>query len=578
MFLRDLSLTRRRLLGYGVTTGLATLLWNGPGDAQAATVNAVGRSLPGNAAAPGDQVLRVFSASAETIDRAISLYKLPFNTSSNPWGDLLSNPLVRADKNLQVVPAGASYWDVSADHLSWTFHLDPKQIWSDGTPVTADDYVETFRFEVDPKHAWDFAWYFDEIGIKGWHEALAGSLLPAQIGVEKGQDEHTLVVTTTTPIPFLPQALIYSTPLNANHLAKYGPYYNNDPKTSISSGPYALQEWTKGQRIVYTANPRYQGVKPYITRVVVTFADMDTEFEAYQNNEIDVCGNFSPADLKTIAGNPTLNAQYHRGFDDFRIYYLGFDTNKPPFNDLRVRQAFSHAVDREALAKYIIGIQGVPAYAMLAPGFPGSHESDLKDIQAYNPALAKSLLAAAGFPQGKGFPKLNMWLRSENALGLAVGNAIAAGLTQVLGISVEVSNEETKMFMSTLNAHNLQFYMVPYGMDYLDPSNMLGVFVSGGRETWKNAQFDSLVKSATSMWGDQAKRLDLFHQAEKILISDVGMVPVFYPKPGFMWKPYVAGDSLTTDKFGLTVWPWQGWAGEGQMFQTVYITKGVKRS
>jgi ABC-type transport system substrate-binding protein len=557
--------------------GLGWLLLHSGTPARAATRNAVGRTLPDNAAPADEQVLHVFSAPAETIDRAVSLYKLPFNTSSNPWGDLLSNPLVRADKNLEIVPAGATSWKVSSDRLTWTFQLDRRQRWSDGTPVTADDYVETFRFEADPKHAWDFAWYFEEIGLAGWHDALKGTIPPAQIGVEKGQDDYTLLVKTTAPVPFLPQALIYSAPLNARHLAKYGPYYNNDPKTSISSGPYVLQEWAKDQRIVYVANPAYTGRKPYITKVIVTFADLNTEFQAYQNNEVDVCGNFSPADLKTIAASPALSAQYHRGFDDFRVYYLGFDTNHPPFNDLKVRQAFSHAVDRESLAKYIIGIQGVPAYAMLAPGFPGSHENDLKSIQRYDPALARRLLAEAGYPGGKGFPQLNMWLRSENALGQAVGNAIAAGLTQVLGIpAVQVSNKETKLFMSTLNAHDLQFYMVPYGMDFLDPSNMLGVFVSGGRETWTNPQFDNLVKTATSM-GDQAKRLALFHEAEKILVSDVGFIPVFYPKPGFMWKPYVAGDSLSPDKFGLTVWPWQGWGGEGEMFETVYITKDVSR-
>jgi ABC-type transport system substrate-binding protein len=571
-----LSIRRRRLIGTGLIGGLGWLLLN-KGTAAQAAANAVGRPLPADAASAAAQVLRVFSAPAETLDRAVSLYKMPFNTSSNPWGDLLSNPLVRADKNLEIVPAGATSWSAASDGLTWTFHLDRRQRWSDGTPVTADDYVETFRYEADPKHAWDFAWYFEEIGLAGWHDALKGTIPPAQIGVQSGQDAYTLVIKTAAPVPFLPQTLIYSCPLNARSLAKYGPSYNNDPKTSISSGPYALQEWTKDQRIVYVANPKYTGVKPYITKMIVTFADLNTEFQAYQNNEVDVCGNFTPADLKTISASPTLTAQYHRGFDDFRVYYLGFDTNKSPFDNLKVRQAFSHAVDREKLAKYIIGIQGVPAYAMLAPGFPGSHESDLKGIQNYDRALAQKLLAEAGYPGGKGFPQLNMWLRSENALGQAVGNAVAAGLTQVLGIpTVQVSNKETKLFMSTLNAHNLQFYMVPYGMDFLDPSNMLGVFVSGGRETWKNAQFDNLVKTATSM-SDQTKRLSLFHEAEKILVSDVGFIPVFYPKPGFMWKPYVAGDSLSRDKFGLTVWPWQGWGGEGQMSETVYITKDVSR-
>jgi ABC-type transport system substrate-binding protein len=535
------------------------------------TVNSVGRPLPPDAAPPTSQVLRVFSQPAETVDSFVTWYKRPQNTDSNPWTEMQSNPLMRVDKNFNLVPAGAKSWEVSKDGLTWTFHLDNTQAWSDGTTVTAEDYVSTFRFGADPKHAWDFAWYFGF--IKGWDDAVKGKTAVSQIGVQQGADPYTLIVTTAEPTPFLPQAILYSAPLNARSLAKYGPYYNNDPKTSISSGPYILEEWTKDQRIVYVANPKYNGIKPYITRVEIKFADLNTEFDAYRNNEIDVAGNFSPAQLQVIDSDPALRVQYRRGFDDFRIYYLGFDTDHAPFNNLKVRQAFSHAVDREAIAKSIIRQQGVAAYGMLMPGFPGSNQSDLKEIQSYDSALAKKLMADAGYPDGKGFPKLDMWLRSENALGQAVGNAIGAELKKNLGVETTITNQERKTFMETLNSHKLQFYMVPYGMDYLDPSNMLGIWVSGGRHTWKNAEFDKLVKTAASMMGNQQQRMTMFHQAEKILVTDVGFIPIFHPMPGFMWKPYVKGDALTTNKLGLVMWPWQGWAGYSTMHESVYVAK-----
>lgn len=561
-------MSRERSLLWVLVVSLCAALGGG---ALSATTNAVGKVLPPDAAPPDQQRLVGFSAPAETVDGLVSQYHKPTESDANSWSDLLSNGLVRVDKNDDPVPAGAKSWEVSKDGLTWTFHLDKAQVWTDGTPVTADDYVASFRYGADPKHAWDFAWYFGF--IKGWGDALKGAIPVEKIGVERGEDPYTLVVRTSAITPYLPNAIIYSNPLNAQYLAKYGPYYNNDPKTSISSGPYVLQEWTKDQRVVFAANPKYTGIKPYITRVEIKFADMVTEFQAYRNNEVDIAANFSPADIQAIQSDPDLRAQYHRGLDNFRIYYLSFDTTNPPFNNLEVRQAFSHAVDREGLVQHVIGVQGIVAHGMLGTGFPGSHQSDLAPIQRYDLGQAKRLLAEAGYPEGKGFPRLTMWLRDESALGQAIGNAIAAQLKQNLGVDVEVSNKDRKLFMDTLNGHKLQFYMVPYGMDYLDPSNMLGIWLSGGRHTWANEKFDNLVRSASSMMGETNKRMAMFHEAEEILVSDAGFIPIYQTTPGFMWKPYVSG--VTKNKQGFVMWPFAGWPGYSTLHQYLYITNDV---
>lgn len=391
-----------------------------------------------------------------------------------------------------------------------------------------------------------------------------------------GADPYTLVVTTTVPAPYLPGMMLYSPPLQAKALAQYGPFYNTDPKTSVSSGPYLVQEWTKDQRIVLVANPKYAGIKPYIQKVVLKFADLKTEFQAYAANEVDVAANFSPADLQVIDNDPALRAQYHQGFGDFRTY-VGFDTLHAPFANLKVRQAFSHAIDREGLIKNVIKRQGRAAYGFLMPGFPASQNDALKNTQKYDPALAKKLLAEAGFPGGKGFPKLELWLRSERALGQAIGNAIAAMVKQNLGIEVEVSNRETKLFMDELNAHRLGFYIVSYGMDFLDPANVLGIWVSGGRHAWKNEKFDEMIKTASSMIGNADTRTTMFRDAEKILVSDVGFIPIYFVTPGFMWKPYVKGEALTPDKIGVAAWHWPGWDGLSTLHQSVYISKDVSK-
>lgn len=538
-----------------------------------ATTNAVGKPLPADAAPPEQQVLTGLTQPATTLDFFVSVYKRPQNVDGNSWSNVLSTPLVRLDKNFNLVPAAAKSWDGSKDGLTWTFHLDRSQVWSDGTPLTADDFVATFRLGADPKQAWDFAWFFSI--IKGWDDAVKGAIPVDQIGVRRGADAYTLVVTTTVPAPYLPGMMLYSPPLQAKALAQNGPFYNTDPKTSVSSGPYLVQEWTKDQRIVLVANPKYAGVKPYIQKVVLKFADLKTEFQAYAANEVDVAANFSPADLQVIDNDPALRAQYHQGFGDFRTYYVGFDTLHPPFANLKVRQAFSHAIDREGLIKNVIKRQGIAAYGFLMPGFPGSQNDALKGIQKYDPALARTLLAEAGYPGGKGFPKLELWLRSERALGQAIGNAIAAMVKQNLGIEVEVSNRETKLFMDELNAHRLGFYIVSYGMDFLDPANMLGIWVSGGRHAWKNAKFDGMIKTASSMIGNADKRMAMFRDAEKILVSDVGFIPIYFVTPGFMWKPYVKGEALTPDKIGVAAWHWPGWDGLSTLHQSVYISKDV---
>lgn len=554
---------------------MVVLLAGVSGGVLSATTNAVGRPLPADAAPPEQQVLTGLTQPATTLDFFVSVYKRPQNVDGNSWSNVLSTPLVRLDKNFNLVPAAAKTWDASKDGLTWTFHLDRAQVWSDGTPLTADDFVATFRLGADPKQAWDFAWFFSI--LKGWDDAVKGAIPVDQIGVRRGADPYTLVVTTTVPAPYLPGMMLYSPPLQAKALARYGPFYNTDPKTSVSSGPYLVQEWTKDQRIVLVANPKYAGIKPYIQKVVLKFADLKTEFQAYAANEVDVAANFSPADLQVIDNDPALRAQYHQGFGDFRTYYVGFDTLRAPFANLKVRQAFSHAIDREGLIKNVIKRQGRAAYGFLMPGFPASQNDALKNIQKYDPALAKKLLAEAGYPGGKGFPKLELWLRSERALGQAIGNAIAAMVKQNLGIEVEVSNRETKLFMDELNAHRLGFYIVSYGMDFLDPANMLGIWVSGGRHAWKNGKFDEMIKTASSMIGSADKRTAMFRDAEKILVSDVGFIPIYFVTPGFMWKPYVKGEALTPDKIGVAAWHWPGWDGLSTLHQSVYISKDVSK-
>jgi ABC-type transport system substrate-binding protein len=304
--------------------------------------------------------------------------------------------------------------------------------------------------------------------------------------------------------------------------------------------------------------------------------DTSTNFAAFQNDEIYHVGYeaLTPADFETVLNDEVLSANYLRSFGDFRTDYLLFDTYTAPFNDLNVRKAFAHAVDREAIVANVMGeTKGMPAYSFLMPGFPASDtEGALKDYQNYDCDAAKQYLADAGFPNGEGFPAQELWLRNEAAAMQSVFQAVAASISECLGITVEVSNKDQKVYMDALNAKptSVTFGAISYGMDYLDPSNMLGIWVSTGRHSWKNDEFDRLVKEASSMVGDPEARTQEFKDAEKILVEDVGGVFIDHRWQGELVKPYLQGEGFREpDSQGIAAFHW----GNDWVIATEYIAK-----
>jgi ABC-type oligopeptide transport system substrate-binding subunit len=551
-----------------------------PTTAPAAAPTTAPAAIPADAAPPDQQVL-VFAydstADFTTLDFWESVYKRGGANS-----DLMTEPLVRINKNFEIVPAAATKWAVDSTSLVWTFNLDPNLIWSDDTPVTADDFVATFRYGADPKHAWDFTWFFNGV-IKNWDEAVAGKVPLDQLGV-KAVDAHTLQITTQQPAPYIPAMMLYSQALQKKALETKGGLYNSDPATSVSDGPFILKEWRKGDRLEFVANPKYKGSnKPIIQRIINIGAAPGADFAAYQAGELDLVpgANLAPADNEIVAADAQLTKETHPHYGDFRTDYLFFDNQNPPFNNLKVRQAFSHIVPRDDLIKQIIKpSQGIPAFSFLMPGFPAANSAALKDIQSYDPAMAKQLLADAGFPGGAGFPKLTLWLRNEPQVRQSVAQAIAASLNQNLGISVDVSNKETKTFTEAMNAKppQIQFGMVSYGFDFLDPYNMLSVWLGDGRHNWKNADFDAQVKKAAAFTGDPAMRVKMFQDAEKLLVSDVGGVFIYHRTVSDLYKPYLKGSELEPDKNGFAAMHWPGYGNASTIPGSVYVSKDVASS
>ncbi|HEU0163687.1 MAG TPA: ABC transporter substrate-binding protein, partial [Thermomicrobiales bacterium] len=229
-----------------------------------------------------------------------------------------------------------------------------------------------------------------------------------------------------------------------------------------------------------------------------------------------------------------------------------------PWTDIRVRQAFSHIVDRDAMKSQIWTSQANPAPSFLAPGFPASNVEALKDIQAFDPDKAKQLLSDAGFPDGKGFKKLTITQRGGAATyEIATIQAYAAMVKQYLNIDTEIQEVDRDTFYA--NMKTIDFGFVSYGMDYFDASNMLGIWVTGGRHPWTNAEYDKQVKAASVFGGAADERTKMFQAAEKILVTDVPAAFTFFITPNQLAKSYLTGPAFQPDHNGIKAVHWPGY-------------------
>ena len=570
------AISRRRFLGgaAAAAAGVAatSLLAKGVDASplrQFGLANYLAQTLPDDANAEQTYIVATDPSIPKVLDFYEAVYERP------GVADLFSEPLVRINRNFEIFPGAAESWSSDETASIWTFKIAEGRMWNDGNEVTANDWVATFQYAADPAHAWDFTWFFDGV-LKGWHEAIAGEIPPDQIGVHLGANDYEVVFETEAPAPYLPSMLLYSLPLSKAALETHGPLYNTKPETHVSSGPFKLESWTPDVEIVVVKNEQYNGslVVP-VTKVICKLAAQNTLFSLYQTDEIDVMENPAPQELALAQADPDLSQQLYAGVGDFKTFYLFFDVTKEPFTDLRVRQAFSHVIDRDAIIEKITGIGGVAAYGFLSPGFPGYNGEELSSIQNYDIATAKQLLADAGYPDGKGFPKQEMWLRNATPLDQNIAAACAAMITENLGIEVAVSNRDQKLFTDALNAKptEILFGYVSYGMDFLDPVNMLSVWKSGGRHSWSNPEFDTAMAEAGSFPGDPAERLNMFHGVEKILVTDVPAVFIYHVKLLQLIKPWLLGEFKEPDNNGIAAAHWPGYTTMSTMPEELYIGK-----
>ena len=327
-----------------------------PAEAAAPVVNRAGITLPADAAPLDKQVMHMATEELKWLTWDASVY-------DENVGDMFawSDSCVRPDKNFVPQPNACEKWETSEDGLTWTFHLRQDKVWSDGQPITADDWVFTLQRFARPDY--DFEWFYSMANIVNWDDVRDGKKPPEELGAKK-IDDYTFSVTTVRPTPYLVKifADLWVVP---QHIVKDrldDGSWAFDKNNWVFAGPYKLESWDKGKQMVFVPNEKYTGAyPPMFDEIIYSFVDPKVTYTTYKNGELDAIGgdyqaDLPPSALAEIMADPVKKKELIT-WPNFMTYYLFFDTWNKPFDDLKVRQAFSHAVDRD---KVINGPAEIP--------------------------------------------------------------------------------------------------------------------------------------------------------------------------------------------------------------------------
>jgi oligopeptide transport system substrate-binding protein len=460
--------------------------------------------------------------------------------------------LLRFDTDLNLIPDQAAEMPaIEDDGTRLTFRLRDDITYSDGKPVTAQDFEYGWKRQLDPNTAGEYAFAgYILVGAREYNTADAKQLTPEQlqglrdaVGV-RALDDKTLQFQLKAPAPYFLSVLATWNGLPVRQdMVEAGGETWTEPATYVGNGPYILTEWEHQSRIHFRANPHYYRGAPPIEDVEhAMIGESAVAFAAYLNDELDIV-NVQAEDKPRVDGDPALRSQFH-SFLSGCTYYIGFNNTKAPFDNQKVRAAFSLALDRSGYVRNILGGAGMPARQFLPPGYPGYYESDLAE-QTFNPTAGQGLLAEAGFPQGKGLPQIKIGF-SSNARNRTRIEALADIFKRGLGVDLQPDPMESRAYTAAVKRLETtpQMYQLAWCQDYPDPQDWYGtVFHSTATVShtgWKNADFDRLVDQA-DLEPDPDRRREMYRQAAQILVDDVPVAFWYYGINWILVKPRVQG-------------------------------------
>ena len=441
------------------------------------------------------------------------------------------------------VPAAAERWEHSPDGLVWTFHLRAGLQWSDGDPLTAQDFIDSWRRALTPALAADNAWYL--YAIRGAEDFNTGRAKdPSALGLA-APDDRTIVITLQQPVPYLPALVSLPAwfPVNPRVLARFGGMEKRGttwtrPGNLVGNGPFLLEEWTPNARIVMGRNPHHwQAATTRLQRLVFfPIEKADDEERAFRAGQLHVTFNLPVAKLAAwrrqdparLRVDPTLQS-----------VFLRFNTTRPPLNDARVRRALSLAVDRDTLARTVLQGSRPPAHTLTPPGTGGfrPRASVPTDFDS-----ARRLLAEVGFPGGKGFPVLEVQARNDE-IHPRLAEALQAIWLRELGVRVSIAQVEQKTWIQNQQTLNYGISTAAWTADFPDPVTFLGLFAANGTYNWTgwaSPEFDALLQQAAASL-DSAPRTELFQQAERRLLEEAPVAPLFFGAQTYLIDPAVRG-------------------------------------
>jgi oligopeptide transport system substrate-binding protein len=451
--------------------------------------------------------------------------------------------LVAADpRTLEPRPAAAESWTISADGLTYTFRLRPDLQWSDGTPLGAADFVTSARRLLSPRLAASHAEnnLFFVRGARDFQSGRAADF--ATVGV-RAPDARTVVFELERPTPFFLSALTLFFPVPAHVVEKYGALDDRANAWSregrlVGNGPFVLRTWRANQAVVIERNPRYWDAAAVRLRAV-HFAPIESpavEEAAFRSGQLHLT-SFVP--LQKIEGYARERPDVLRVVDDRGIYFYALNVAQPPLRDVRVRRALALAVDREALVGKVIKGGKRAAAHFTPPGLGGyTPPASLR----FDPVEARRWLAEAGYPDGRGFPPLELLIDSRDQHRV-VAEAVQQMWRATLGIEVRLRNEETQVLNSSKRRKDFQLVRGSWNATtYQDPIYFLGAWQSDAlynEAGWRNAAFDAAI--ARSWTNDPAARAAAFREAEEIFLAEMPAIPLFFTTQVVLMDPSVRG-------------------------------------
>ena len=432
--------------------------------------------------------------------------------------------------------------------VTYTFHLRDGIKWSDGKDVTAGDFEYAWKRLVDPATAADYSYMLDS--VVNANEIIAGEKDASELAA-KAVDDKTFEVTITTDVPYFEEICAFpaTMPVRQDIIEEKGDQWTFDPSTYISNGPYKLTEWTHNSQIVMAKNENYYDYEN-LGPDTITFKLMDDSnamLSGFKSGELDFIQDAPQAELPGLIASGDMKILNYLG-----TYYVCFQTQKAPFDNPKVREAFTLAVDRTYIVDKVTQSGQVEAGGYVPSGISDADGGDFRaeggdyykptdaDYEA-NCEKARQLLAEAGYPNGEGFPVVEYLYNTSDA-HKAVAEALQNMWEQELGVTVTLNNQEWAAFLQTRKNGDYSIARNGWISDYNDPISFLDMWMTGGGNNdaqYANPEYDNIIKQAKAT-SDATERMKLLHQAEDILVGQDYVVDPLY----FYTQKYMLADGI----------------------------------